>query len=130
MAYEKQNFVDEQILHAYQLNYMEAGISQNAEDIFANTFAVSVLQTLDLTLDGEKLRLKNDFGVLENREGVALSEMINFTTDNTLTLGQDRVLSVNVVKDINDSAADKTLPISASAVEATIGNIGALLDII
>ena len=53
-----------------------------------------------------------------------------FTTDKTLTLSEAGVLSVNTVDDMYDSSADKTLPITASAVEVTVGNISALLDII
>lgn len=53
-----------------------------------------------------------------------------FTTDHTLTLSENGVLSVNTVDNMYDNTADKTLPITASAVEVTIGNISALLDII
>ena len=53
-----------------------------------------------------------------------------FKTDHTLTLSEAGVLSVNTVDDMYDSTADKTLPITASAVEVTVGNISALLDII
>ena len=53
-----------------------------------------------------------------------------FTTDKTLTLSEAGILSVNTVDDMYDNTADKTLPITASAVEVTVGNISALLDII
>ena len=53
-----------------------------------------------------------------------------FKTDHTLTLSEAGVLSVNTVDDMYDNTADKTLPITASAVEVTVGNISALLDII
>ena len=53
----------------------------------------------------------------------------NVETDKTLSF-VDNVLSVNTVSNIYDEKVDKTLPATASAVEAVIGNINALLDII
>lgn len=52
-----------------------------------------------------------------------------FTTDKTLTLSGGK-LSVNTVDDMYDDTADKTLPITASAVEVTVGNINAILETI
>lgn len=48
-----------------------------------------------------------------------------FTVDETLTL-TDGVLSVNLA----DKVEDKTLPVSAAAVNATVGNINILLSLI
>lgn len=52
-----------------------------------------------------------------------------FKTDKTLTLSGG-VLKVNTVDDMDDDTADKTLPITASAVEVTVGNINAILETI
>lgn len=47
-----------------------------------------------------------------------------FTTDKTLTLSKDGILSVNMAKE------DRTLPITAAEVDATVGNIEILLKTI
>lgn len=47
-----------------------------------------------------------------------------FTTDETLTLSEENVLSVNTAHEPNP---DNTLPITAAAVAATVGNIEILL---
>ena len=49
---------------------------------------------------------------------------INFTTDETLTLSEDNVLSVNRAFSVEQ---DNTLPITSAAVHETVGNINALL---
>lgn len=51
----------------------------------------------------------------------------NFTTDNTLTFGEDGVLRVNTT---NDMAADNTLPITSAGVFTQVGNIEVLLNTI
>jgi hypothetical protein len=50
-----------------------------------------------------------------------------FTTDDTLTLGDDGVLKVNTT---NVAAADNTLPITSAGVYTQIGNIAVLLETI
>lgn len=54
----------------------------------------------------------------------------NFTTDKTLTLSSEGVLSVNTVDSLNDENADNTLPVTAGAVATTVGNIEILLQTI
>jgi len=49
---------------------------------------------------------------------------VDFKTDETLTLSPDGVLSVNTA----DKVGDKTLPITAAAVNVTVGNIEILLS--
>lgn len=51
----------------------------------------------------------------------------SFTTDNTLTLGEDGVLRVNTT---NKAEADNTLPITSAGVHTQIGNIEVLLNTI
>lgn len=50
-------------------------------------------------------------------------------TDHTLSF-TNGILSVNTVSKMYDENADKTLPITASAVETTVGNINAILETI
>ena len=50
---------------------------------------------------------------------------LRFTTDQTLTLSSDGVLSVNTATN-----KDRTLPITASEVDVTVGNIDVLLKTI
>lgn len=49
---------------------------------------------------------------------------VQFTTDETLTLSEDDVLSVNRAEVVEQ---DNTLPITSAAVYKTVGNINALL---
>lgn len=51
---------------------------------------------------------------------------VSFKTDETLKL-ENGILSVNTAKSVSD---DNTLPITAAAVHATVGNIEILLSII
>lgn len=64
-----------------------------------------------------------------NIKGSSDSGGTNFTTDKTLTL-KDGILSVNTVDKLNDETADNTLPITAAAVNVTVGNIEVLLQTI
>lgn len=52
---------------------------------------------------------------------------INFTTDNTLIMSEDGVLSVNTTDRMEQ---DNTLPITSAGVYTTVGNIEALLKTI
>lgn len=52
---------------------------------------------------------------------------ISFTTDETLTLSEDGVLSVNTADVVEP---DNTLPVTSAAVQITVGNIDALLQTI
>lgn len=52
---------------------------------------------------------------------------IDFTTDETLTLSNEGILSVNTAKAVEQ---DNTLPITSAAVHVTVGNIEALLNTI
>lgn len=49
---------------------------------------------------------------------------VQFTTDETLSLSEDKVLSVNRADEVEQ---DNTLPITSAAVYETVGNINALL---
>lgn len=49
---------------------------------------------------------------------------VDFTTDETLTLSEEHVLSVNRAFSVEQ---DNTLPITSAAVHETVGNINALL---
>lgn len=49
---------------------------------------------------------------------------VDFTTDETLTLSEDKILSVNRAFSVEQ---DNTLPITSAAVHQTVGNINALL---
>lgn len=51
----------------------------------------------------------------------------SFTTDETLTLGEDGVLRVNT---INEVRADSSLPITSAGVHTQVGNIEVLLNTI
>ena len=52
---------------------------------------------------------------------------VDFTTDETLSLSDDKILSVNRAFSVEQ---DNTLPITSAAVHATVGNINALLETI
>lgn len=52
---------------------------------------------------------------------------VNFTTDETLTLSEDGVLSVNTALQVEQ---DNTLPVTSAAVYTEVGNINALLETI
>lgn len=52
---------------------------------------------------------------------------VDFTTDETLTLDDNKVLRVNTA---NEATEDNTLPITSAAVATQIGNIEILLRII
>lgn len=65
----------------------------------------------------------------EGRDGSDGSDGTPFTTDETLSL-TNGVLSVNTVNELNEETADYTLPITASAVNVTVGNINAILETI
>lgn len=52
---------------------------------------------------------------------------VNFTTDATLNLSDDGILSVNTADEVEQ---DNTLPVTSAAVYAEVGNINALLETI
>lgn len=52
---------------------------------------------------------------------------VKFTTDETLSMSEDGVLSVNTAADVEE---DNTLPITSAAVYSTVGNIEVLLGTI
>lgn len=52
---------------------------------------------------------------------------VNFTTDETLSLSDDGILSVNTADDVEQ---DNTLPVTSAAVYVEVGNINALLETI
>lgn len=63
-------------------------------------------------------------------DGSRLSELeskVCFTTDETLTLSENNVLSVNTAKEPDP---DNTLPITSAAVAASVGNIEIILKTI
>lgn len=59
-----------------------------------------------------------------NRKVEDNSGGVDFTTDETLTLSESGVLSVNTADSVEE---DNTLPITAAAVHTTVGNIEILL---
>lgn len=73
---------------------------------------------------------KDDGKVLKVKDGkwtVGANGTFNLKTDDTLTLNEDSVLSVNTTDVVEK---DNTLPITASAVYTTVGNIEVLLKTI
>lgn len=61
------------------------------------------------------------------RKNIGADVGVNFTTDETLNLSEDGVLSVNTANDVEQ---DNTLPVTSAAVFAEVGNINALLGTI
>lgn len=61
------------------------------------------------------------------RKNIGADVGVNFTTDETLTLSDDGILSVNTADDVEQ---DNTLPVTSAAVFAEVGNINALLETI
>ena len=61
------------------------------------------------------------------RKNIGADVGVNFTTDETLSLSEDGVLSVNTANDVEQ---DNTLPVTSAAVFAEVGNINALLGTI
>ena len=61
------------------------------------------------------------------RKNIGADVGVNFTTDETLSLSEDGVLSVNTADDVEQ---DNTLPVTSAAVFAEVGNINALLGTI
>lgn len=57
-------------------------------------------------------------------DAVSGKDGINFTTDETLTLSDENILSVNRAFSVEQ---DNTLPVTAAAVYETVGNINILL---
>lgn len=69
--------------------------------------------------------------VLHKEDGSAAADIggggVDFTTDESLTLSPDGVLSVNTA---DAAEQDNTLPITSAAVHTTVGNIETLLKLI
>jgi hypothetical protein len=83
-----------------------------------------LMQTSDIQAAEDGTRLDE---YLKNLEISGGGGGTNFTTDETLTLSKDGVLSVNTA----DSAEqDNTLPITSAAVHTQLGNIEILLETI
>lgn len=61
------------------------------------------------------------------RANIGADVGVNFTTDATLNLSEDGVLSVNTAKKVEQ---DNTLPVTSAAVFTEVGNINALLETI
>ena len=58
------------------------------------------------------------------RKNIGADTGVNFTTDATLTLSEDGILSVNTADEVEK---DNTLPVTSAAVYTEVGNINALL---
>lgn len=88
-----------------------------------------------IATDAQKAAEKANNGVSEVKEDVKsvvgrveeLEKTTGFTTDDTLTLSEEGVLSVNRAFAVE---ADNTLPITSAAVHTEIGNIDVLLQTI
>ena len=68
--------------------------------------------------------------ILQKADGTAAETGgggVAFTTDETLTLSPEGVLSVNTADVVEQ---DNTLPVTSAAVHTTVGNIEALLKLI
>lgn len=78
-------------------------------------------------IDGAEDRAQDAARRAEEAAERAEQGKIHFETDETLTLSEDGVLSVNTATDVE---ADNTLPITAAAVYTTVGNIEILLSTI
>ena len=61
------------------------------------------------------------------RKNIGADTGVNFTTDETLSLSDDGILSVNTADDVEQ---DNTLPVTSAAVYVEVGNINALLGTI
>lgn len=61
------------------------------------------------------------------RKNIGADVGVNFTTDETLSLSDDGILSVNTADDVEQ---DNTLPVTSAAVYVEVGNINALLETI
>lgn len=82
----------------------------------------------DLVIMADGDTVENKIAELQREVEDGLSNVgTNFTTDETLILSADGVLSVNTASAVE---ADNTLPITSAAVQASVGNIEVLLETI
>jgi hypothetical protein len=93
--------------------------AKRAEAAGGGGSADAVLYTPQTLTDDQKAQARKNIGVDEIRPGV------EFETDETLIM-ENGVLRVNTADEVGDS----TLPITAAAVNVTVGNIEALLETI
>ena len=117
-----------------RLTVAELGLSRDTEQVFMGGDNRNIpLLTLEADPGGP---LGIDTEATENSVNLITSDAVykamqnsgvNFTTDETLTLSADGVLSVNTA---NVVEADNTLPVTSAAVQITVGNIDALLKTI
>lgn len=99
--------------------------ARNAEAAGSTNTIFYYTQVIHVT-KGEKAGLyeittDNTLKRLDGDDGVA------FTTDETLSLSENNVLSVNTAK---EPEANNTLPITSAAVATTVGNINEILKTI
>ena len=80
--------------------------------------------TIDIKTETGKASASQSSGSSGGSGGGGSSGGISFTTDETLTLSESNVLSVNTAKSVE---ADNTLPVTSAAVHTEIGNIDVLL---
>lgn len=86
--------------------------------------------------NGEDFALMEAHAIQVDEDGTRLDEKLaslafqsgaSFKIDDTLSLSDEGVLSVNTA---DEAAADNTLPIKSSAVHTIVGNINVLLETI
>lgn len=111
---------DIQLEQAANTSTAVANVEGNLE---AKIVALDNKTTQKFTVTDQDIKSINQrIETLEKAEGG-----VNFTTDKTLTLSEDGVLSVNTAVTVE---ADNTLPVTSAAVHTEIGNIDALLQTI
>lgn len=87
----------------------------------ANGQGYALMEANAIQVDENDKRLDEKLNEIEGQLGV------QFTTDNSLSMSEDGVLSVNVT---DEASEDNTLPITSSAVHTIVGNIEVLLNLI
>ena len=87
----------------------------------ANKQSYALMEANAIQVDENDKRLDEKLDELEDKLGVQV------TTDNSLKMSEDGVLSVNVT---DEASEDNSLPISSSAVHTIVGNIEVLLNLI
>ena len=129
------NFVlnGERLSDIISQSYSASSTTINSVTITVSGATACYLMTDEATLVAEDGASAYDIAVKKGFEGTeeewleSLKGGINFTTDETLNLNEEGILSVNTA---DTPEADNTLPITARAVYKELGNIEALLNTI
>lgn len=112
-------WVDEVIAAAEEAKKQADRAEQIANDMSGGVISGAVRYDEDQNLTEEEKA--------QARKNIGADVGVNFTTDETLSLSEDGVLSVNTANDVEQ---DNTLPVTSAAVFAEVGNINALLGTI